>query len=747
LKTSGFRIIIPERLNYGFWKNRIPTRDLQTRRALFKASYKVSLSFNSGSMEVDPNNSGAFGAPTEEMALGPGPGACTPPKVSRARLRRRGKIQLVADEAFDRWKKIAALDGSFLQPLRRPWRLRYERTGEEPDFVPRRRELVFKAGVFKSAARLRLWLWGGLLFAYGVFRLWLHRSNTAEKRGVLLRETFTAMGPTFIKLGQQLSMRLDLLPYAYTVELEKLLDELDPFPTAEALDAIGRAIGEKSGTAPRPSEAVFSAFDSEPIGSASVACVYHAVLKTGENVAVKVRRPGVGVLLAADMRALKWLMVLAEICFLNPGFLRHFNHELSEMLMDELDFRKEARFAELYRRKMRKTKQMRFVSVPRVFFDYSNDEVMVSEFVSGIWLKDILAALITNEGEMLILLNKMNIDPVILSRRIQLIARFNNFENIFFHADLHPGNILVQPGNKICLIDFGSCGSFSRRELNAWRRWFDAQSVDDVGGMVQAAMAIIEPLPPIDKDEFGQRLESEFWKNLYAIKSKHTEWYERISSQLWMDFLRLCHEFKIPMRLNTLRMIRASMLTDTIAGRLDHDQDPYREFRHYEKGAGKRAKKRVVKRVQNLFGPSKFIRLEQGVETVLQTAFQVQRLINSLSGIRIGAIVTKLNYFLKLWIQHLAWIVLTAVVGTVAVWLIEQLRPNSFDAAFQYYPRIVGRFGVYPVGTLFGAFLRVVTNGWWLIIAFLPTFLVLFRVWFRLDEKEYQRGSGAIDDN
>jgi len=706
----------------------------------------VSLTFNSGGLEVDPNRSGAFGGPTEEMTSGPGPGTHAPSKESRARLRRREKIQLAADEAFERWKKVAGPDGCYLRPLGRPWRLRYGRTGEEPDFVPRRRELVFKAGIFRSAARLRLWLWGALLFVFGVFRLWLKKRNTAENRGVLLRETFKAMGPTFIKLGQQLSMRLDLLPYAYTVELEKLLDELDPFPTEEALDAIERAIGEKRGTARRPSEEVFSAFDREPIGSASVACVYHAVLKTGEHVAVKVRRPGVGVQLAADMRALKWVMVLAEICFLNPGFLRHFNHELSDMLMDELDFRKEARFAELYRRRMRKTRQMRFVSVPRVFFDYSNDEVMVSEFVSGIWLKDILAALITNESEMLVLLHRMNIDPIILSRRIQLIARFNNFENIFFHADLHPANILIQPGNRICLIDFGSCGSFSRRELNAWRRWFDAQSVDDVGGMVQAAMAIIEPLPPIDKDEFGQRLESEFWKNLYAIKSKHTDWYERISSTLWLDFLKLCREFAIPMRLNTLRMIRASMLTDTIAGRLDHDQDPYREFRHYEKGAGKRAQKRLVKRVENLFGPSKFIRLEQGVETVLQTAFQVQRLVNSLSGIRIGALVTKLNYFLKLWFQHLAWILLTAVVGTAAVWLMAQFRPKAFDAAFHYYPKIVTAFGEYPVGTLFGAFLKVVTNGWWQLIAFFPTIIVLFRLWFRLDEKEYPRGAGAIDD-
>lgn len=668
------------------------------------------------------------------------------PKGTRARLRRREKLQRKADAAVENWFETATADhGQLRRPLPRPWRFKYQKTGQVSSLPPPYRELVFKAGVLRSVARLRLWFWGIMRFCWGLFKLWLFKRNTEENRAVLLREIISTMGPTFIKLGQQLSMRLDLLPYAYTNELEKLLDELKAFDSNTALQIVERAVGERRGMPHVSNEEIFSAFDEVPVGSASVACVYHAVLKTGEHVAVKVRRPKIGLHFAADLRALKWLMLVVEVFLLTPGFLKNFHHELNSMLMDELDFRKEARFAELYRRRMRKTKQMRFVTAPKVFFEYSNDEVLVSEFVSGLSMKDIIAALATNPQQVYSLLEKMNIDPIILARRIQLIARYNNFENIFFHADLHPANIFVQPGNRICLIDFGSCGSFSRRELNAWRRWFDAQSVDDVGGMVQAALAIIEPLPAIDKEEFGQRLETEFWKNLFAIKSKHSEWSERISARLWLDFLRLCRNFNIPMRLNTLRMIRASMLTDTIAGRLDPDQDPYREFRYYQKGAGKRAKKRTKKRVEALLGPSKFIRLEQGVESALQLFFQIQRTVNSLAGIRIGALISKVSYFLTLFLRHVAWIGGTLVAFTI---LVAVLRWLDFKG--------LGSLGYPSLGLLgpnyasiegpISAFNSVLRNPVWLVIAFTPSLLIMLRIYSRLQEKEYPRGSSSRDD-
>ncbi len=122
------------------------------------------------------------------------------------------------------------------------------------------------------------------------------RRSSTQRSAERLRRTFEKAGPTFSKLAQQLSMRADMLPYEYCAELSKMLDRAATFPTEQAIETIERNLNRKLGD-------VFSAFDPTPIGSASLACVYQARLRTGERVAVKVRRPGIGLLIAADLRA------------------------------------------------------------------------------------------------------------------------------------------------------------------------------------------------------------------------------------------------------------------------------------------------------------------------------------------------------------------------------------------------------------------------------------------------------------
>lgn len=626
-------------------------------------------------------------------------------------VRRRDKIQRAVDEGMEQWVALREAERPpVLRELPRPPRLGID-TSRQYALPPPPREEVFEAGFFSTVGRLALWLYGGARLALGVLWDHLRRVDSEERRARRLRNTLEAMGPTFIKFGQQLSMRLDLLPYAYTHELESMLDRVPPMPEEEAIRIVEEATCQ-------PLDATFSAFDRKPIGSASVACVYHAVLVSGEEVAVKVRRPAIGERLAADMRALGWLLKVAELLFLRPGFTANFIFELRTMLMEELDFVREARFGELYRSRMRKVREMRFATAPRVFPEYSCANVLVTEFVTGVWMSEILAALETNDWEAQARLQAAGIDPVVLARRIQLIARYNNFENLFFHADLHPANILVQPGNRIVLIDFGSCGSFDRKELNSWRRWFEAQSVDDVGGMVQASLAIIEPVPPIDKARFAQRLQKVFWDDLYAIKSKKTShWSERISARLWMGFLQLSREFGMPMRLNTLRMIRASMLADTIAARLDNDQDPYAEYRHYLKGAGRRAKKRFYKKLCRFaFGPSKFIRLEQGLESSLKLFHRIQTMLDSLDFIGI-----------------------LPMIGKVARAAVELFRLLFFIGGIAAAGALV-RFLTQPPGESLVENIRAVLNsGWFQLVILVPIIIAIRRIIPYLHDPEYQR--------
>ena len=135
---------------------------------------------------------------------------------------------------------------------------------------------VFRTSVVKVLARLLHWIYATLFFLSGTAWDWLRRRNTVERQAVRLRLAFEKVGGTFIKLGQQMAARVDTLPYAYCAELSRLLDKIDPFPTEQAIQAIERATG-------KPIADTFAVFDPEPIGSASIACVYQAILKNGEK--------------------------------------------------------------------------------------------------------------------------------------------------------------------------------------------------------------------------------------------------------------------------------------------------------------------------------------------------------------------------------------------------------------------------------------------------------------------------------
>jgi ubiquinone biosynthesis protein len=592
--------------------------------------------------------------------------------VAAAVSRWQGQGSQVEPPPRDPRGTLPSPGSNVFKPLPRPGRL----SSGPPAAVslPRREPEVFSARWWRVLWRFFVWLAAAAQFFAGILWDALRRKNTIERRAKRLLNGFQKAGITFVKLGQQLSLRVDLIGYTYAHQLEKLLEDAAPFDPEEAVAIVQRTLGDD-----RPFSEVFSAFDKEPIGSASVACVYQAVLRDGRRVAVKVRRPGIGPSLAADMRALAWLLQLLELVWLPPGFSRNFTYELRTMLMEELDFALEARLTDLFRRRVEKAK-LRFVTAPRIHFELSSREVLVLDFVSGVWLTDLLQAVEQQDVARLAELRAADIDPRTVARRYLETNRFGGFENIFFHADLHPANVLVQPGNKLVLIDFGACGAFPKRELHIWRRVLETQSHEDVGGMVHAVLALLEPLPRhIDTDELARRLESLFWKDLYAIKSKHSAWWERTSANVWISFLGLVHEYLIPLNLNTLRMIRATMIADTVAARLDSDIDPYREYRRYEKGRGKRARKRLGRRIEKaLLGPRVFNRLEQIYEAGTSVFFRVQRFLDT-PFLNWAAVIGKAAYGVKLLLNLLGAVLFSSAALTLILAVYLRLTGHAVD--------------------------------------------------------------------
>ncbi|MCB0006543.1 MAG: AarF/ABC1/UbiB kinase family protein, partial [Anaerolineales bacterium] len=231
--------------------------------------------------------------------------------------------------------------------------------GDPP--IPQIEDVAITVSFWRALGRLFHWLYLIIYVVGGNTLDQLLRRNTVEREAVRLRRGLERVGGTFVKFGQQIAMRIDLVPWEYSIELSKMLDKMPPFPLAKALAAVERSTG-------KPWQETFAVFDPEPVGSASVACVFQAILKDGTKVAVKVRRPGIGELFVADFRVMGWLFDLVEfLTIVRPGFTLNVRTEFANTLLEELDFRKEARFQDIFRRRAKKSGK-KYFSAPNVFF-------------------------------------------------------------------------------------------------------------------------------------------------------------------------------------------------------------------------------------------------------------------------------------------------------------------------------------------------------------------------------------------
>ena len=492
---------------------------------------------------------------------------------------------------------------------------------------PLRRGGLREASLRETLARLYVWLSALTYFAGGTVWDTLRGRDTEERRAVRLRRTFENVGGTFVKIGQQMSIRLDLLPARYCHELAKMLDSVPPFPTEQAITAIERATG-------RPLSATFAQFDPEPIGSASIACVYQAVLReTGEKVAVKVRRPRIERLFAADFRVLDWLMGFAEMLTLvRPGFTANLRRDIRVILSGELDFRREARLQEIFARRARKVPGQ-FFTAPRVFFEYSGDEVIIQQFSSGMWLFEVLAAVEQQDPHGIARMRQLNIEPKVVAQRLMYAGFWGLYDNVAFHADPHPANVVVQADSKLVFIDFGACGYLDHSRKLSFQRSYAAMARGDLLTVVQLALAVSEPLPPVDVNVVAHEMEAAYHQFQLALKSKHAAWYERTSAALWIATIGVIRRHGIPAPVDLLIYSRATLLYDTICARLDPSFNYNREYNRYGKDATRRARKRVRRAIQRRLrgGPtdSDYATIEAISATAGEGLYRLRRLFSA----------------------------------------------------------------------------------------------------------------------
>ncbi|XP_022962957.1 protein ACTIVITY OF BC1 COMPLEX KINASE 8, chloroplastic-like [Cucurbita moschata] len=333
------------------------------------------------------------------------------------------------------------------------WFKRSEQQHTEVSVAPGGRWNRFKT---YSTIQRTLEIWG-FVFTF-IIKAWLnsqkftYRGGMTEEKQVSrrkilakwLKESILRLGPTFIKIGQQFSTRVDILPQEYVDQLSELQDQVPPFPSETAISIVEEELGG-------PLDNIFDWFDREPIAAASLGQVHRARLK-GQEVVVKVQRPSLKELFDIDLKNLR---VIAE-------YLQKFDpksdgakrdwvaiyDECANVLYQEIDYTKEAANAEQFANNF---KNLNYVKVPSIFWDYTTPQVLTMEYVPGIKINKIKA------------LDQLGIDR----KRLGRYAVESYLEQIlshgFFHADPHPGNIAVDDvnGGRLIFYDFGMMGSIS----------------------------------------------------------------------------------------------------------------------------------------------------------------------------------------------------------------------------------------------------------------------------------------------
>lgn len=286
-----------------------------------------------------------------------------------------------------------------------------------------------------------LWMFRSIAFFGKKYR----NIEVPQSRGQALRIAFGELGPIFIKLGQAISIRPDLFPIDIVRELIKLQDQVKPFPTSVAKDIIENSLKDKI-------TSVFPEFDDIPIASASIAQVHSAKINTGEAVIVKVLRPNIEKKISQDIIVMKFMARLINLFFAQSKRFRLLEviNELEKTLHNEIDLSREAANAVNLRRNFKHSKQL---YIPKIYWQWTDRTVLVMEKIRGIPITDLNS------------LRNNNVDLKKLAETGVKIFFKQVFEDKFFHADMHPGNIFVSYNSpsepKYIAVDFGIVGYFN----------------------------------------------------------------------------------------------------------------------------------------------------------------------------------------------------------------------------------------------------------------------------------------------
>jgi ubiquinone biosynthesis protein len=419
---------------------------------------------------------------------------------------------------------------------------------------------------------------GGLFFRMMWLRL--KRESSPKRTGQELRAVFERLGGFWMKVGQLMSLRRDVISAEICDELAQLQHRAIGFPPEEAMRIIERELGV-------PIHEVFAEFDALPFAAASLSQVHAARLKKGnKDVVVKVLRPGVREKFGRDMASLRFLArVFGQLPSLRRVRLQDALRELEEILKEETDYRYEISSMREMRQRMRGHK----IYIPYVYKDLSTANVIVMERISGVLMSDYIR--IRNEAPDRVdhWLKANNIVPKVVGSRLLISFMRQLFENNLFHADLHPGNIILLRNSRIALIDLGSVGSLDREFLTLYRGLQRALAANDYGKAADLQLRLCAQLPSRKLAE----LRSELIRclRLWSQKTKiaHLPFHERSVNNGAAEVSRILYRYGAEQTWEFLKIARTLSTLDGSLAYLHRDLNYIKILQKYFGQASQRA--------------------------------------------------------------------------------------------------------------------------------------------------------------
>ncbi len=407
-------------------------------------------------------------------------------------------------------------------------------------------QVLFKFGFGDMISTMKL----ENFFEFGL-NLFTHKDSKFESRSrpERVRMALEELGPAFIKLGQILSTRPDLIPLEYIQELNKLQDSVPSFPYEDVESIIVAELGKKP-------DILFKSFERDPIAAASIGQVHRAITLDDEDVVVKVQRPGIREIIETDLEIMNHLAVLMENNVEEMALQRPtaIVEEFARSIEKEIDYTIEASSARRFAMNFDSNPD---VCVPRIFPKLSSVKVLTMEFADGVKISELSSGPDPEQYDL----------KLIAARGTDAVLE-QIFIHGFFHADPHPGNIFIMPGNRICFLDFGMMGRVSSMERHDFARLLNNILKAEDRRVIQSVLKFVyyEKEPNYDslQRDICDIIDQNIYRPMREIQLSHI--LEQLMKTLTANSLRL--------KPNLYIMLKALITIETIA----HDLDPELEI-------------------------------------------------------------------------------------------------------------------------------------------------------------------------